>query len=106
MSHLMIITSDGTEHSVSYEPAAYGQSLMEFIRSEGFDELEAICGGCCSCATCHVHVEGAVSSDLPPITEDEDDLLDGAIGRNATSRLSCQIYCSASLIGARIRIDG
>ena len=30
-------------------------TLMEIIRDEGMD-IEAACGGCCACATCHVYI--------------------------------------------------
>jgi 2Fe-2S ferredoxin len=32
---------------------------MEVLRDHGFDDLLALCGGCCSCATCHVFVDPA-----------------------------------------------
>lgn len=71
---------------------------MENIRDAGFDESLALCGGCCSCATCHVHVEaGAVA--LPAMSEDENDLLDLTSDRDDTSRLSCQILFSDALDG-------
>ena len=31
-------------------------TLMEIIRDEGID-IEAACGGCCACATCHVYID-------------------------------------------------
>jgi 2Fe-2S ferredoxin len=59
-------------------------TLMEAIREAGNDELLALCGGCCSCATCHVHVDPAFADRLPPIGADENDLLDSSDHRNAT----------------------
>jgi len=40
------------------------------------DELLALCGGCCSCATCHAFVNSAFGDHLPPMSADENDLLD------------------------------
>ena len=77
---------------------------MEAIRDNGFDELLALCGGCCSCATCHVHVDPEFADLLPAMTGDEDDLLDSSDDRDATSRLSCQIPFSDALDGLRVRI--
>ena len=37
-------------------PAESGLTLMEIIRDAGLD-IEAACGGCCACATCHVYVD-------------------------------------------------
>ena len=78
---------------------------MENIRDNGFDELLALCGGCCSCATCHVHVDpdwfGAGSSRA---SADEDDLLDTSDHKIETSRLSCQIVFRPELDGLRVTI--
>ena len=51
-----------------------GLSVMEVIRDGGIDEVLALCGGCCSCATCHVHVDPAFADKLPPMSEDENDI--------------------------------
>ena len=77
---------------------------MEAIRDNGFDELLALCGGCCSCATCHVHVDPAFKDKLPPMSEDEDDLLESSDHRVETSRLSCQIEFTAELDGLKVKI--
>lgn len=77
---------------------------MEAIRSAGIDELLAICGGCCSCATCHVHVDPDFANKLPPVNEDENDLLGSSDHRSATSRLSCQIILDEELAGLCVRI--
>jgi 2Fe-2S ferredoxin len=77
---------------------------MEATRDAGFDELLALCGGCCSCATCHVYVDPAVAASLPPVSEDESDLLDGSPHRNEQSRLSCQVIMSDALSGLTVTI--
>jgi 2Fe-2S ferredoxin len=81
-----------------------GLTVMEAIRDNGFDELLALCGGCCSCATCHVHVDPEFLDRLPKMTEDEDDLLDSSSDRDANSRLGCQIPFTDALDGMRVRI--
>src|ERR687889_689599 len=101
MANLTIIGRDGTEKTIE---AKAGWSVMENIRDAGFDELLALCGGCCSCATCHVHVDEEWIDRLPPRSEDEDDLLDSSDHRVATSRLSCQLTFDAELDGLRVRI--
>lgn len=78
---------------------------MENIRSAGYDELLAICGGHLSCATCHVCVESLPPGvELPKISSDEDDLLDGSDHRQANSRLSCQVPFRAELDGILLAI--
>jgi 2Fe-2S ferredoxin len=76
---------------------------MEVIRDDD-GELLAICGGCCSCATCHVYVDAAFTDRLPPISEDEDAILDGTTYRETTSRLSCQIRISGALDGLKVTV--
>lgn len=79
-----------------------GRSVMELIRDAGFDELLALCGGNCSCATCHVYVDGG--PPLPPAGEDESDLLDTSEHRTEKSRLSCQLRFDEAMSGLRVRI--
>jgi ferredoxin, 2Fe-2S len=81
-----------------------GISLMEVIRNSGVDELQALCGGSCSCATCHVYVDPAFASRLPPIASNEEELLDSSSHRTAQSRLSCQIEFSDALEGLRVTV--
>ena len=101
MANLTIIGRDGSEKTIDGKA---GWSVMENIRDAGFDELLALCGGCCSCATCHVHVDEQWVAALPPMGADEDDLLDTSSHRVASSRLSCQIEYGPELDGLRVRI--
>jgi ferredoxin, 2Fe-2S len=94
MSKLMVTKRDGTSVVLDGQP---GVSIMENIRSSNIDDILAICGGCCSCATCHVYLENEVPNALPPISGDENDLLDGSSHRRPNSRLSCQIPFSSTL---------
>lgn len=100
MSEITVITRDGQAHSI---PAEIGVSVMEIIRDAGIDDLAALCGGSCSCATCHVYVD----SDAPGLaarSPAEDDLLSGSDYRTETSRLSCQLVFNESLEGLRVTI--
>jgi 2Fe-2S ferredoxin len=101
MPSLNIVTRDGTEHVVE---ARAGWSVMENIRDNGFDEVLALCGGNCSCATCHVHVDEAWIGRLQPRGADEDDLLDSSDHKIEVSRLSCQILFTPELDGLKVRI--
>jgi 2Fe-2S ferredoxin len=101
MPKLIVVTREGEERAVDGEA---GLSVMEVIRDNGFDELLALCGGCCSCATCHVHVDPEFAAKLPPMGVDEDDLLESASDRDARSRLSCQIPFTDALDGMRVTI--
>ena len=101
MPQLTVVTREGEESTLE---VASGLTVMEAIRDNGFDELLALCGGCCSCATCHLHVDPAFADKLPPMSDDEDDLLDSSDHRDATSRLSCQIPFTDALDGLKVRI--
>jgi 2Fe-2S ferredoxin len=101
MPKLVVVNRAGEEKTVEAEA---GLSVMEAIRDNGFDELLALCGGCCSCATCHIFVDPAFTDKLPAMSEDENDLLDSSDHRNETSRLSCQVQITGALDGLRVTI--
>ena len=101
MAKLIVVTRDGTEHEVEGDSSL---TVMEIIRDAGFDELLALCGGCCSCATCHVHVDPAFADAVSPMSEDENDLLDSSAHRDDRSRLSCQLPFSDDLDGLKVTI--
>ena len=101
MPKLIVTTREGEEREIMGE---VGLSVMEVIRDAGIDEVLALCGGCCSCATCHVHVDPEFAAKLPPMSEDENDLLDSSSDRDDRSRLSCQIEFSDALDGLKVTI--
>ena len=103
MPVINIVNREGASKKVD---AATGASLMEVIRDEGFDELLALCGGCCSCATCHVHIDPAFADKLPQMSDDENDLLDSSDHRDENSRLSCQIFMREDLDGLIVALPG
>ena len=100
MPKLIVTNRDGETSEIEVEN---GLTVMEAIRDNGFDELLALCGGCCSCATCHVFVDDATGT-LPEMSEDEDDLLESSDHRKESSRLSCQIPFTAELDGLKVTI--
>lgn len=89
MSRIKVTRHNGEVITVEGLPNG---SLMESLREAGCDEMLALCGGCCSCATCHVYVDEENFASLPEMSEDENDLLESSSHRKATSRLSCQIF--------------
>ena len=101
MPKLTVTTREGETSEID---VADGLTVMEAIRDNGFDELLALCGGCCSCATCHVHVDPAFADKPPELSVDEDDLLESTDHRQPTSRLSCQIPFTAELDGLKVTI--
>ena len=96
MPMVNVTLRDGTARAVEGRD---GLSLMETIREAGIDDLLALCGGSCSCATCHVIVEQSWMPLVGDPGESESDLLDSSSHRGAHSRLSCQIHMSPVLDG-------
>jgi len=101
MTQITVITRSGEPQTVE-TPANY--TVMESIRDAGIDELLALCGGSCSCATCHVYVDPDFLDKIAGYGDDENDLLDGSDYRQPNSRLSCQIKISPALDGMTVTI--
>ncbi|HSV70710.1 MAG TPA: 2Fe-2S iron-sulfur cluster-binding protein [Methylibium sp.] len=98
---LHVETRDGRRLAVAAEAP---RTLMDLLRAGGVEEILALCGGTCSCATCHVIVDPADAERLDPPGDNEDALLDGSEHRTPTSRLSCQIVYRDALDGLRVKI--
>lgn len=101
MPRLLVITPDGSRRLIDARP---GVSIMESIRNAGISELAALCGGCRSCATCHVYFVTERPDLLPPVTDDEDELLDASDHRRENSRLSCQIVLTDEMGAVSVEI--
>lgn len=102
MLDIHITDRAGKTHIVA---AMEGLSLMETARDNGVDDMMALCGGCTSCATCHVYLVSVPSTaELPAISDEENDLLDSSDHREVNSRLSCQIAINSTLKGLHVII--
>lgn len=101
MPKVFITRRDGSTETYEANKAV---TLMEAIRNSGTDELLALCGGCCSCATCHVHIDPEFFGKLPEMNSDEDDLLESSAHRDQFSRLSCQVRLTTEVDGIRLTI--
>ena len=101
MPKITVVDRGGREGSVA---ADSGISLMENLRNAGFDEILALCGGCCSCATCHVYVDPQWTNVVGPALDEEQDLLESSDHWAPESRLSCQVEVGPQHDGLRITI--
>ena len=101
MPRLLVTTREGVECSLQTGDA---RSVMEIIRDSGVGDILALCGGNCSCATCHVYVDASFAGRLPAMDECEEDLLDASEHRDARSRLACQIPFDETLDGLKVTI--
>ena len=101
MGRMVVTDRAGEKRAVEI---AVGESIMEPLR-ELNDGVEALCGGMCSCATCHVFVATDWFGKLNPAQDDELELLEETESyRGGESRLSCQIEFSDELEGITFTI--
>jgi 2Fe-2S ferredoxin len=99
MATIYVTDREGKEHVLKVEN---GLTLMEPLR-EIDDGIEALCGGMCSCATCHVYIDPEWSAKLSDRGDDELELLeDTECFKGEASRLSCQITMRDELEGIRL----
>jgi 2Fe-2S ferredoxin len=95
-----VIDREGNAHKVEGQT---GDRLMEVLRE--FDwGVEAICGGMCSCATCHVYVAEAWQYKFTEADMDESELVDFLDFKQEHSRLSCQLELSSEHDGLEITL--
>ena len=100
MPSIIFKTPDGKEHSVTVDE---GVTVMEAGRDANLC-IEGTCGGCLSCATCHVIVDADWYAKTGGPSEDEEYMLYLAFGLSDTSRLGCQIAMSPELDGLRVTV--
>ena len=101
MPILNIVDRDGSSSTVESD---VGFSVMDILQRHKYD-VAAICGGCCSCATCHVYVDEASAAKLQVPVGDELVLVESsAFYREGQSRLSCQIEFTDELDGIQLEL--
>jgi ferredoxin, 2Fe-2S len=100
MPIVRVIDRDGAERELN---APDGATLMEPLRDMD-NGVAAICGGMCSCATCHVYVDEEWVAKLPAAMSDETDMLGDLNSRKPNSRLSCQVVLNDSLSGLKVTV--
>ena len=97
-----LIDPQGRRHSIE---APVGRSLMRAAIDAGVEGILADCGGCLTCATCHVIVGAEWAGRLRPASDEENEMLEmTASPRQATSRLSCQISLNENLSGLVVQL--
>lgn len=101
MTVLRVVDRDGVEHEVETQA---GLKVMENLQELDFG-VAALCGGMCSCATCHIYVDADWVGKLPPPMSNERELLaELAHCEPQRSRLSCQIEFTTEIAGLRVTI--
>ena len=100
MGIIKVKDRDGEVHELN---ANQGSTIMEIIRDAGLD-IEAACGGCCACATCHVYITNNKIKNLIAIDDDEESMLDQAFEVKNNSRLGCQIEYKDEIDGIELTL--
>ncbi len=101
MGKIFVTDRAGQQHDIVIEA---GGNIMESLR-ELDNGVEALCGGMCSCATCHIFVDHKWYAKLAPAQDDELELLEETESfRKDESRLSCQLGFTEELDGMRFTI--
>ena len=100
MDIIFVTDREGQNHQLK---ATEGSTLMEIIRDAGLD-IEAACGGCCACATCHLYIDKDWKEKLPKIEIEEESMLDQAFHVTSQSRLGCQIEYNNNINGIRLTL--
>lgn len=101
MGKIHVTDREGGQHDIELDS---GVCLMEPLR-ELAGGIEALCGGMCSCATCHIFIAKEWADKLEPVEGDELELLEETESFRADeSRLSCQITFSDELDGISFTI--
>jgi 2Fe-2S ferredoxin len=99
MPSITYVEHDGTRHTVDVDE---GMSLMEGATLNMVPGVDGMCGGICSCATCHCYVPEEWADKIPQATMGEEKMLKGAKYLQPNSRLGCQISVTAELDGLEV----
>lgn len=95
------VSADGA--STEEVQGSSGDRLLDLAQAYG-QPLEGTCEGQMACSTCHIIVSAEDFDRLPPASEEEEDMLDLALGATRTSRLACQIVLNDDLDGLTVRM--
>ena len=100
MPLIVYVRADGARREIE---VPVGMTVMAGALRNNIAGIDAECGGCLSCATCHVYIEGDVP--VPPPGNDEAEMLEAVVSeRRAGSRLSCQIVVAPGMDGLVVRV--
>jgi ferredoxin len=101
MTHIKFTSADGSRET--RVNASAGSRLLDIAQANG-QPLEGTCEGAMACSTCHVLITGPGAAKLPPPSDEEEDMLDFAVGASRASRLACQIVLTADITELHVRM--
>ena len=99
---LVVTDRQGETHNIDSQSGH--DNIMQVLFDAG-QEIEAVCGGCCACATCHVYIDPEWMPNFPDRDENESVLLEYTEHFDVSrSRLSCQLKLSEALDGIQLEL--
>jgi ferredoxin len=101
MIEVQFVSADGATEKVV--TASAGTRLLDLAQANG-QPLEGTCEGAMACSTCHVLISGDDAAKLPPPSDEEEDMLDFAVGASRASRLACRIRLTADIARLTVRM--
>jgi ferredoxin len=101
MTRIRFLSADASVELIV--DAAPGTRLLAVAQANG-QPLEGTCEGAMACSTCHVLITGPNAAKLPPPSDEEEDMLDFAVGASRASRLACQIVLTADIETLDVRM--
>ena len=102
MTTILVTDVFGDSRSIT---AGDGDTLMQAVTGNGFEDMQARCGGNCKCCTCHIYVRGNDYERLPEMREPEKALLTTSPNyKEGESRLACRIRVNGDLEGLAVEI--
>ncbi|MAY37968.1 MULTISPECIES: 2Fe-2S iron-sulfur cluster-binding protein [Spongiibacter] len=96
---MRVLVTDRQQQSAEYLVEDF-QELFDELSSQM--KIDALCGGCCSCATCHVYLDEPEVA--VPAEDQEKEVLEGLIHHRDNSRLLCQLEASQDITELKIQI--
>lgn len=101
MGTITFVSHDGDETEAEI---VEGQTMMQVATSNGVSGIDGDCGGEAACGTCHVILDNEWFGKTGKQSDEEVQMLDMTPEREETSRLSCQIKCTADMDGMNVRL--
>ncbi len=101
MPEITLIGFDGQRYRIEAE---VGKSLMQNALDHGVPGIDADCGGCCACGTCHCFVDPPWRALAGAASPDEEAMLGMRPDRGEGSRLSCQIRVVDEMDGMVVQL--
>ena len=101
MPRITFIPAGGAAIEVDAFPQ---MTLMEAALINDIPGIIGMCGGICSCATCHIYVDDNWQANLPAPSQEEDEMVSALTQSRPGSRLGCQVKVTDAMDGLVVHV--